>query len=402
MTTGGHQALFNGILAVKDDMEITIAYQAQYTKAYCNAEKEFLSRVPNAVLHPLYCQPSFFVRCVLKIRNVLHLLIGKDIFSQGMKIELINGWMNAVAPQKQKWIEHLMRLCTDQQFDIIQVEMPWLLSSVFALPKCAKKVFVHHELGFIRREQEMLQVPSDNHYANSIRRYADHNEISLLNMYDSVITLSTDDTKKLINKGVTKPVYSSFAVIDHVESINPEVGNGKRLTFIGPEGHNSNYTGLLWFLQTCWGNLKQKDPEITLDVIGKWDIHKTEILNKYDGINFLGYVNDLTKAIQGSTMIVPIIVGSGIRMKILEASSIGVPFVSTVVGAEGIPVMDGTDCFITDDPNTFVDDILKLQNKHLRISFIKNSNEMVKKYYSLESLRINRLDIYKEITTAKS
>ena len=96
-------------------------------------------------------------------------------------------------------------------------------------------------------------------------------------------------------------------------------------------------------------------------------------------------------------MIVPITIGSGIRMKILEAASMGIPFVSTTVGAEGIPVKDSHDCFLTDNPETFVDDIIKLQDNVLKLQFIQNANKMVWENYSLKELRKNRLGIYEKL-----
>ena len=235
-------------------------------------------------------------------------------------------------------------------------------------------------------------------YALALKSFVDMNEINQLNLYDAIITLSSVDKDKLINTGVNKPVYSSFAIIDVPEQINPIVGDGKRLTFIGPDHHNPNFVGISWFLENCWRKLKEREPEITLDIIGKWtEKNISSFSAKYCDVNFLGFVNDLNTAIQGSTMIVPITIGSGIRMKILEAASNGVPFVSTIVGAEGIPLEDGNDCFLTNDPNVFVEDILKLFDTRLRLQFIENARIMVKKHYSLDSLRRNRLAIYDNV-----
>ena len=84
-------------------------------------------------------------------------------------------------------------------------------------------------------------------------------------------------------------------------------------------------------------------------------------------------------------------------MKILEASSKGVPFVSTSVGAEGIPVVNSQDCFIANTPDEFIESILKLQNPDLRHQFAENANMMIRKHYSLEALRKNRLEIYEKL-----
>ena len=93
-------------------------------------------------------------------------------------------------------------------------------------------------------------------------------------------------------------------------------------------------------------------------------------------------------------MIVPITIGSGIRMKILEAASRGVPFVTTTVGVEGIPVENGVHCFVADTPGDFFEAVVKLQDTELRRRFAVNANQLVKKCFSVEALRKNRLDIY--------
>jgi glycosyltransferase involved in cell wall biosynthesis len=84
-------------------------------------------------------------------------------------------------------------------------------------------------------------------------------------------------------------------------------------------------------------------------------------------------------------------------MKILEACANGIPFVSTRVGAEGLPVENGKDCFITDNPDEFVKDIIKLQDQELQKKFITNANLMVLNNFSLDSLRLNRKTIYENI-----
>ena len=85
-------------------------------------------------------------------------------------------------------------------------------------------------------------------------------------------------------------------------------------------------------------------------------------------------------------------------MKILEAAARGIPFVSTTVGAEGIPVKNGTHCFIADEPETFVKGILKLQDVSLRKQMVENSYQMVKDNFSIDALRANRLNIYESVS----
>lgn len=89
-------------------------------------------------------------------------------------------------------------------------------------------------------------------------------------------------------------------------------------------------------------------------------------------------------------------------MKILEAAARGIPFVSTTVGAEGIPVKNGTHCFIADESESFVQSILKLQDVSLRKQMVENSYQMLKDNFSIDALRINRLDIYDSVGAERS
>lgn len=404
MKSGGHQALFNGIAAVKDDFNIYLTYEAWEGEEYRNAEQGFLQKIPQAQLLPLVrrinnnTKVPLPIRILRKIKKIVYRFIyphqQKPLPDNKYKRE--QWWIRSVSPLEPDFIEHVHSICQKHKFDIIQVEMPWYISMVFGLPKTVKKVFVHHELGFVRRELEITNNPSA--YAMACKAFADYNEIAQLNLYDTIITLSPIDADKLKKAGVSVPIKSSFAIID--SPANPEVmtSNGKVLSFIGPDNHNPNFVGISWFLENCWGKLKDYDNEYRLNIIGKWsEKHIQEYTEKYPDVSFLGFVPDLGHAIKESIMIVPITIGSGIRMKILEASSLGIPFVSTTVGAEGIPVENGKDCFITDDPYEFVKDIIKLQDQELQKRFITNANRIVCENFSIESLRRNRTKIYENI-----
>lgn len=404
MVSGGHQALFNGIAAVKDDYNIYVVYEATNTDEYREAKNEFLQKIPNAtllpLLHELPAPEPAKARLMGKIKRCVKKVLGikEPVLIEDKRANTMAWWKTTVIPNNKAWIEHISSVVSRTHFDMIQVEMPWRVSDVFALPDDTKKIYVHHELGFVRRELEMPLMDDRKDYAKALKSFVDMNEINQLNLYDGIITLSPIDSKKLIEAGVCKPTYSSFAIIETPEQFKPIVGDGKRLTFIGPDQHNPNFVGMTWFLENCWSLLKEKVPEMTLDIIGKWtEKNKMEYTAKYPDVKFLGFVDDLNAAIQGSTMIVPITIGSGIRMKILEASSNGVPFVSTTVGAEGIPVVDGQDCFLTDDPTTFVEDIIKLQEESLRKRFIANSHKMVVENYSISALKNNRVRIYESV-----
>lgn len=393
MVSGGHQALYNGILAIKNDFNVYVVYEKQIGND--EAEEHFREFFPNAVLLPFsYCKMSLNER----IASLLHALIRK-LFRERMTDEdiMCNRWVKTISPHKKEFVMHIDKVCHTYNFDIIQVEMPWLISLVLSLPKQSKRIYVHHEVGFVCRELEK-QTFQNNIYVDSCKAYADLNEVSLLNMYDKVITLSPIDREKLLKNGVVAPISTSFAVVNFEFESNVKYCDGNHLTFVGPDGHLPNLVGILWFLENCWDMIKEKSPQMHLSIIGKWsDAHMQEISSKYKDVDFLGFVDNLQECLQGTIMIVPITIGSGIRMKILEACSMGVPFVCTSVGAEGIPVSNGETCFLADTPELFVEGIIKLKNKEIQDKFIKNAKRLVLEHYSLDSLRKNRIAIYEDM-----
>jgi glycosyltransferase involved in cell wall biosynthesis len=87
--------------------------------------------------------------------------------------------------------------------------------------------------------------------------------------------------------------------------------------------------------------------------------------------------------------LVPLKFESGTRFKILEAGACKVPLVSTTLGAEGIPVVDGKHILIADEPKSFADAILRLlEDKSLANKLAKNCQDLVKDKYSVETLML--------------
>lgn len=397
LVSGGHQAIFNGILAVKDDFNIFIAYYKVYG-ADDRSESDFQNLMPNATLLPMdtcHKAPNFKARVIDKLQRMLAVQ-AKKCNPPDMNA-MYDLWLWSNRPQPAKWQQFIWDVCEKYHIDIAQVEMPWISSFILSLSDTVKKVYVHHELAFVKHGLELQNDP-DNLYAKTCYKHTLASEINMLNHADHIITLSPVDKRKLEEQGVTTPISSSFAIVNTKAELTPYISDDRILTFVGPDDNIPNKVGLRWFLDNCWHSLKAKESAYRLKVIGRWcEENKQIILKDYPEVEFLGFVDNLYETMKGSVMIVPITIGSGIRMKILEAASMGIPFVSTTVGAEGIPVKDGNDCFLADDPNTFVEDVLKLQDKVLKSQFIQNANQMVKEYYSAEALRKNRLMIYEQL-----
>lgn len=400
LNSGGRQAIFNGILAIKDDYNIFITYPDTDTAQDRIDKQAFLTAIgENVKLLPFVNnntveERSFFQKASCK----LIALLNKICKTKQAPPNPYSYWIEELLPKSKSYIDHISNIIKDYDIDAVQCEMVRNLPLVLSLPYNVKTIFVHHELGFTRHQLELESLSSDLYDGQTICNWAKCLEVSLLNKFDYVVTLSSTDSQKLRDAGVTTRIHDSFAIVKSLHVANLVSDNPLELSFVGPDNHIPNIVGLKWFLDNCWTKLLQADANYHLRIIGKWsEKNITSLSALYPNVSFIGFVEKLESAIQNTIMIVPITIGSGIRMKILEAANLGIPFVSTSVGAEGIPVQSGKHCLLADDPSDFVDAILQLKDHEKRSIFIQNAHQLIEDNYSLEALQRNRLSLYASI-----
>lgn len=129
---------------------------------------------------------------------------------------------------------------------------------------------------------------------------------------------------------------------------------------IGSMEWQANEQGVMWFLKKVWPRVLSAQPNVKFHLAGK-GLSKTDPRFFQSGIVNHGEVDDAEEFMQNhGIMVVPIQAGSGIRIKSLEAMALGVPVVSTSVGAQGLTVESGTQMIIADDPAGFADGIIQL------------------------------------------
>jgi sugar transferase (PEP-CTERM/EpsH1 system associated) len=134
----------------------------------------------------------------------------------------------------------------------------------------------------------------------------------------------------------------------------PRSLNSHRLVSLGTLAWQPNADGVLWFCREVLPLVRAYVPDVTFQIIGD---HPPAVLRKLgddEAIELLGRVDDVRPFLANSAgLVVPLRVGSGMRVKVLDALAMGVPVVSTSVGCEGIAVTHGRDVLIADDPLDF-------------------------------------------------
>lgn len=144
--------------------------------------------------------------------------------------------------------------------------------------------------------------------------------------------------------------------------LNPQKRNILNILFCGTLDYAPNTEGILWFYEKIFPMVKTYIPKIRFTVIGK--MHRQEpyeALKKDESVDFIGPVVDVSDYYrQSSILVVPLLKGSGTRLKILEAMSMGNPVVSTSVGAEGLKALPGKHFMLADSEEAFTNAILLL------------------------------------------
>ncbi len=134
----------------------------------------------------------------------------------------------------------------------------------------------------------------------------------------------------------------------------------KRLVFVGWLKYRPNADGLLWFCDAVWPSILKNVPDAELDIVGQYgpDLGR---LKEVPGVTLHGFVQDLSPVFENAAMeIVPLRIGGGTRIKILEAWAKGVPVVSTSIGCEGLGAKDGETVLIGDTGDSFAGNCIEL------------------------------------------
>lgn len=143
---------------------------------------------------------------------------------------------------------------------------------------------------------------------------------------------------------------------------NPHKSAIKNILFCGTLDYGPNMEGIMWFYEKIFPLVKTQFPQINFTVVGK--MHRDgpfKTLREDESVHFIGTVDDVTDYYrQSSVLVVPLLKGSGTRLKILEAMSMGNPVVSTSIGAEGLQLVHGKDLLIADTETEFSEAIIEL------------------------------------------
>ena len=175
------------------------------------------------------------------------------------------------------------------------------------------------------------------------------------------------------------------------------------LLLIGTMHYYPNIDATLYFFETMYPALQQAIPNLKGLIVGHLPPPEIQTLGKLPGVTVTGSVPDVRPYLARSwALTVPLRLGGGTRLKIVEAMAAGVPVVSTTIGAQGLSATDGQELLIGDTPEQFVHKTVRLvQDAQLREHLAHQGANLVQKAYSWQGQGRRFADFCTRIQAAK-
>jgi GT2 family glycosyltransferase len=175
------------------------------------------------------------------------------------------------------------------------------------------------------------------------------------------------------------------------------------MLFMGSFRHPPNQEGLLWFTRSVLPAVLAQKPTARLVIVGSDTppVHSLPALP--DNIELRGFVDDVREPLgRYSVFVCPILSGSGMRVKLLEAFAAGIPVVSTPLGAEGLAGKDDNICALAAEPAEFAQEILDLFDDHEKARKLAcRAREHVVSTRDMRVLTERLVDSYREVVREK-
>ncbi len=160
--------------------------------------------------------------------------------------------------------------------------------------------------------------------------------------------------------------------------------------FIGSLRHPPNSQALEWFVSNIWDCILSNEPQAKFQIIGSGELEDSlmQKIKAKSNIEFLGYVKNIYPLLRKCTcLVVPLLSGSGTRLKILEAFSFSIPIISTTIGAEGLPIKHEKNIMLADTKQDFANETIKLlRDSSLANRIASNGYHVVEKNYNWENI----------------
>ncbi len=280
------------------------------------------------------------------------------------------------------------RLLAEERFDLIhvdQIKTAQCVEAVTELPRLIDKHNVYADVirgvaedgraSFLKRAFARLEWPK-------LARYEGH----VCRQFDHILTVTEADKQALARlSGTSRPItVVPIAAAPDMVPVVRRRPDARHIVSVGSMFYPPNAEGALWFVREVYPHIEAELPDVKLYLIGGRPGRAIRQLGaRTPGVIVTGYVEDLTPYLeQSAVMIAPLHFGSGMRVKVLDALTWGMPLVSTSFGCQGIEVTHNENILIADRPADFAVAVRRLiQDRELADRLALNGRRLIETRY---------------------
>ncbi len=265
------------------------------------------------------------------------------------------------------WDQPAMRaavVAAARDADVVHAEDTFLAPYLFGLPGKPRRILTALDIYTVTLTRR-LDVTTGWRARLSLRREIDRfarYEAWVSGQVDRMLAMSAVDAAVL--RGLN-PAARLAVVPNGVDTIRLQPGpiapTGRRLLFVGSPLHIPNVDAAVWLLTEIWPRIRGRCPEATLTLVYMDTPAVLKLAAGQEGVRVTGRMLDMTPVYREADLcLAPLRIGSGTRFKILEAMALGVPVLSTAIGAEGLAAVPGQHYALADTAETLAGEAVAL------------------------------------------
>lgn len=257
--------------------------------------------------------------------------------------------------------EPLAALLRGREYEAAVIEHFWCAPYVEQVRICAQRVIMDlHNIESVWHES--LAVQENFIRSSALRRFSSASaalERKWLPAFDSILVTSREDAQRV--RGLV--AHPSVSVYPNALPELPQPTRLERheIVFSGNLEYAPNISAVRFFQRNIWPRLRARWPELKWRIVGRNPEAICGLVAGDVHIELSGFVEDaVAELARAQVAVVPLLAGSGTRVKILEAWAAGTPVVSTKLGVEGLECRDGEHVLLADDADRFADAVSRL------------------------------------------
>ncbi len=289
----------------------------------------------------------------------------------------------------------LRRVLLAEPFDVVQVEGVHLCAYLPLIRSLAPKATIVMDWHNI--ESELMDRYADNTGSAARRWYARRTARQLYNCEQRLLAecrahtvCSEREQAQLLKRApsaavevITNGVDVDFFAAAPAAAATATDSSRQSIVFVGSMSYHANIDAARYFVEDIWPAIRARRPELEFRIVGSNPTAEVQAMRSQPGVVVTGTVHDVRPYYREAlAVVVPLRVGGGTRLKVLEAMASGTPVISTSLGAEGLGVNHGSDILLTDDAASMADAVLSMHVHDERWQrLVENGRKMVAATY---------------------